>query len=58
MLKKQKTKSKIDFTSYAFMTYISSETNRKIRVYHKLNARLDLEDLYAKLRLNFPEQDS
>jgi len=40
------------------MTYISSETNRKIRVYHKLNARLDLEDLYAKLRLNFPEQDS
>lgn len=40
------------------MTYIHGDTNRKIRVYHRLNARLDLEDLYAKLKINFPEQDS
>lgn len=27
-------------------------------IYHKLDVRLDPEDLFARLRLNFPEQDS
>ena len=40
------------------MTYVKNENNRKIRVYHRLNARLDLEDLYAKLKINFPNTDS
>ncbi len=40
------------------MKYNLNTNNRKIRVYHRLNARLDLEDLYAKLKINFPERDS
>ena len=40
------------------MRYIHGQDNRPIRVYHKLDVRLDLEDLFARLRLNFPEQDS
>lgn len=35
------------------MSYTPSETNRKIRLYHKLDVRLDLEDFFAKLRINF-----
>ena len=31
---------------------------RKVRVYKSLDARSDLEDLFAKLKINFPEQDS
>ncbi|MCR5715579.1 MAG: nucleoside hydrolase [Lachnospiraceae bacterium] len=40
------------------MKYLPGKSGRKIRVYHRLNARLDLEDLYAKLQINFPQQDS
>lgn len=35
------------------MTYSFGHGNRKIRVYHKMDVRLDLEDLFAKLQLNF-----
>lgn len=37
------------------MSYTPCETNRKIRVYHKLDVRLDLEDLFAKLMINYGE---
>lgn len=40
------------------MKYIYGQGNREIRVYHKLNDRLTLEDFFCKLQLNFPEQDS
>lgn len=40
------------------MKYIHGQGNREIRVYHKLNDRLTLEDFFCKLQLNFPEQDS
>lgn len=46
------------------MTYIHGETNnygkknRKIRVYKTMNARLDLEDFFAKLQINYPNQES
>ncbi len=36
------------------MTYRAGEGCGTIRVYHRMNARLDLEDLFAKLALNFP----
>ncbi len=39
------------------MTYIPSETNREIRVYHTMNARLDLEDFFCKLAINFPNPE-
>ena len=39
------------------MTYIPGAGNGKIRVYNRMNARLDLEDLFAKLALNFPKED-
>lgn len=39
----------------ADMTYTPCDTNRKIRVYHKLDVRLDLEDLFAKLMINYGE---
>lgn len=42
----------------ADMTYIYNTGNRKIRVYHTLNARLTLEDFFCKLQINFPERDS
>ncbi len=42
----------------ADMHYIDNPANRGIRVYHRLNARLDLEDLYAKLMINFPTRES
>ena len=35
------------------MRYIPGDSERKIRVYHSMNARLDLEDFYAKLAINF-----
>lgn len=35
------------------MTYTPCDTNRKIRVYNKLDVRLDLEDLFAKLMINY-----
>lgn len=35
------------------MTYIHNSENRKIRVYHSLDARLTLEDFFAKLAINF-----
>ena len=40
------------------MTYLPGAGKGKVRVYHHMNARLDLEDLFAKLALNFPLQDS
>ena len=38
------------------MRYLPGDPNRKIRVYHNMDVRLDLEDLYAKLQINFPEK--
>ena len=35
------------------MTYEFGKGNRSIRVYHKMDVRLDLEDLFAKLLINF-----
>lgn len=35
------------------MTYIHGQNNREIRVYNYLDARLTLEDFFAKLQLNF-----
>lgn len=40
------------------MTYIHGQNNRKIRVYKSMDYRLDLEDLYAKLQINYPDQNS
>ena len=42
------------------MVYIygNNPSNRKIRVYRTMDARLDLEDLFAKLQINFPKEDS
>ena len=36
------------------LTYIPCQTNRTIRVFHRVDARFTLEDFYAKLALNFP----
>lgn len=38
------------------MSYIFGTGYRKIRVYHKMDVRLDLEDLFAKLKINFLEE--
>ena len=35
------------------MRYLPGDPERKIRVYHMMDVRLDLEDLYAKLQINF-----
>lgn len=40
------------------LKYIHGQGNREIRVYKDANARLTLEDFYAKLALNYPERDS
>lgn len=40
------------------MTYIHTGKNRPIRVYKQVNARLTLEDLYAKLAINYPDPES
>jgi len=37
------------------MKYEQGTSGRKIRVYHSMDVRLDLEDLYAKLAINFPK---
>ncbi|MBQ1575967.1 MAG: hypothetical protein IIZ83_03310 [Oscillospiraceae bacterium] len=37
----------------ADMHYLPGDPARKIRVYHTMDVRLDLEDLYAKLQINF-----
>lgn len=34
------------------MTYSFGTGNRAIRVYHKMDVRLDLEDLFARLQIN------
>lgn len=39
------------------MTYIHGQANREIRVYNYLDARLTLEDFFAKLQLNFGKQE-
>lgn len=39
------------------MNYIHNQNNRPIRVYHTIDARLTLADFYAKLKINFPNQD-
>lgn len=39
------------------LQYIHTGEYRPIRVYHTMNARLDLEDLFCKLAINFPNQD-
>ena len=41
----------------ADLTYTPCKANRKIRVYHKMNSRLTLEDFFANLQINFPEQN-
>lgn len=40
-------------TVLADMTYSFENDNREIRVYHSVNARLTLEDFFAKLAINF-----
>ena len=35
------------------MTYLLGNGTQMIRVYHRMDVRMDLEDLFAKLRLNF-----
>lgn len=40
------------------MTYIHGESSRDIRLYHTLDARKTMEDFYAKLAINYPNQDS
>ncbi len=37
--------------------YIPSTTNREIRVYHEMNARLVLEDFFCKIAVNFPHPE-
>lgn len=39
------------------LQYIHTGEYRPIRVYHTMNARLDLEDFFCKLAINFPNQD-
>ena len=43
---------------YETMSYIHGQGNREIRVYKDANARLTLADFFAKMAINFPEQDS
>lgn len=42
---------------YETLKYVHSGQYRPIRVYHTMNARLDLEDFFCKLAINFPNQD-
>ena len=39
------------------MAYLPGSSDRMIRVYHAMNVRTDLEDLFCKLAINFPNQD-
>ena len=41
--------------SYEDMSYSFTGANRKIRVYKDVNARMSLEDMFAKLQINYPE---
>ena len=41
----------------ADMRYLPGNSERLIRVYHNMDVRLDLEDLYAKMQINFPKED-
>ncbi|MCL2839386.1 MAG: nucleoside hydrolase [Defluviitaleaceae bacterium] len=43
---------------YDDLKYEHNTVNRKIRVYKAVNVRLCMEDFYAKLMINFPNQDS
>lgn len=40
----------------ADMRYLPGDKNRRIQVYHTMDVRLDLEDFYAKLQLNFTDK--
>ena len=40
------------------MKYEHNGRNRKIKVYNKIDSRLCMEDFYAKLMINFPNNDS
>ncbi|WP_163536289.1 nucleoside hydrolase [Gracilibacillus sp. YIM 98692] len=40
------------------MYYVSGASNRKIRVYNYIDSRFTLEDMYAKLALNYPEKSA
>ncbi len=40
------------------MTYTANPDGKLIRVYHHMNSRLDLEDLFSKLHINFPHENS
>ncbi len=39
------------------MKYLPGGSGREVRVYHTMNTRLDLEDFFCKLAINFPNQD-
>ena len=39
------------------MAYLPGSSDRMVRVYHTMNVRTDLEDLFCKLAINFPHQD-
>ena len=41
----------------ADMRYLPGTPGRTIRVYHTMDVRLDLEDLYAKLQLNYGDTE-
>lgn len=43
---------------YETEKYIHGQGNREIRVYKDANARMTLADFFAKLAINYPEQDS
>ena len=38
------------------MFYIHEQNNRPIRVYKYVDVRMTMEDLYAKLAINYPNQ--
>lgn len=44
--------------SYEDMRYSFAGNNRKIRVYKDVNPRLSLEDLFAKLQINYPDKET
>ncbi|HAH63601.1 MAG TPA: nucleoside hydrolase [Treponema sp.] len=44
--------------NYEDMTYVQAAGNRKIRVYTQVDARLVIDDFFAKLAINYPKADS
>ena len=42
---------------YETMQYIHTGKYRPVRVYHNMNTRLDLEDLFCKLAIHFPNPE-